>query len=76
MIRRIVEDGKRGNPWHDVSFTISTTPNDGSQEVTRHKVIVPNWARKKLYRAIEELALSFGWDGVTCPKPTPQYPFR
>ena len=65
VIRQVVEDGRRRKPWREVSFTVSIPCPDGTQE--EHKIIVPDWARNKLYRAVDKLAIQFGWDGVQCP---------
>lgn len=74
VIRRVVEDSRRGKTWHSVSFTVSIPCPGGSLE--EHKITVPDWARNKLYRAVDKLAIQFGWDQIQCPKPSPHHAFR
>lgn len=76
VVRKIIEDGKqKGEAWRDVSLTLEI-PCHKTHEIKVEKIFIPDWARKKLYQDIDKLALSFGWNGIECPQPTPLYPFR
>lgn len=70
---RIVEEhGTRA--VHSVTLTAEPlTLDDG--EVIERALAVPDWARARLYRAIERAARGMGWRGE-CPRPSGRAVYR
>lgn len=70
---RVVEQyGTRG--MHGVTLTAEPlTLDDG--EVIERALAVPDWARARLYRAIQNAARGMGWRGE-CPRPSEHAVYR
>jgi len=73
VCREVMRLENTKGPITQVTMTLQTPMSGGGEETS--VLVVPDWAKNKLFFGVMRLALSFGWKGE-CPQPTRMSAYR